>query len=931
MNPERWKKLDALFHEALELQGEARAAHLAKVCGDDEQLRTEAERLIAAHERESSFIDSPILAEAAELSVDDRRESLVGRCIGHYQVISLLGRGGMGEVFLAEDNKLNRKVALKVLPAAFTQNQDRVRRFEREAKAASATNHPNILTIYEIGQAEGLRFIATEFVDGVTLRQPMQSDGMNIAESLSVAVQVASALSAAHAAGIIHRDIKPENVMVRSDGLVKVLDFGLAKLTERTAAAPEADSQAETIARLSTEPGVVMGTLSYMSPEQACGEKVDHRTDIFSLGVLLYEMIAGRRPFAGATLGEAIAATLRDEPPELSEANAKVNPQLEKIVRRCLEKKPERRFQSARDLAFALEALSGISAPNAVAQAVAPVRSRRRLWLLPAAALLIAAVALAAFFAGKRAEKTAPEFQRLTFRRGAIGAARFAPDGQTIIYSARWQENQSQLYSTRPESPESRPLGQPDTDLLAISASGEMAIALHPSRFGFVFKGTLAQMPMTGTAPRPVLQDVFAADWAPDGRRLAVAREVNGKYRLEFPSGTILYETAARIHQLRISPKGDWIAFAEGASIAVIDLAGKMKTLSSGWNSITDIAWSPTGDEVWLSASKFGFKTDLYAVTHAGQQRLVARVPQGIRLFDISPDGRVLLASWNASKGIKCFLAGEAQERDLSWLDWGHVEDISADGKLLLFTEGGEGGGAGQAVYLRKTDGSPAIRLGEGRATALSPDGESALAIRRTRSSSQVISQVTLLPIGAGESKTLTDDQILWRWARWFPEGKRILLTGHERGRPASLRSYILDLGGGKPRPLTPEGIAGGVVSPDGQWLITSDAQQKLSLFPVAGGAPRPIPGQADGDEPVQWSADGRSIYVRQDREDLNTMRIYRLELSTGRREFLKEYIPADPVRAAQALPMAMTPDGKSYAYTYARNFYDLYLVKGLK
>ena len=303
----------------------------------------------------------------------------------------------------------------------------------------------------------------------------------------------------------------------------------------------------------------------------------------------------------------------------------------------------------------------------------------------------------------------------------------------------------------------------------------------------------------------------------------------------------------------------------------------------------------------------------------------------GIRLLDISHDGRVLLVSWDANMGIKYCPPGETQERDLSWLDWAHVADISADGKLILFDEAGEGGGAGAAVYLRKTDGSPAIRPGEGVANALSPDGEWALTIRRTRSPSQVISQVVLLPIGAGESKALTDDQINWQRAIWFPDGKRILLNGNERGQPARLRSYILNLEGGKPRPITPEGIAGRLVSPDGQWIVTVGPQQKLSLFPVAGGEPRPIPGQADGDEPIQWSADGRKIYVRQDNQEINIMRVYQLDLSTGGRELRKEYIPADPVRSAQVLPLVMTPDGKSYAYTYSRNSYDLYLVKGLK
>src|SRR5262245_29819178 len=597
MTPEQWKKLDALFHEALELDKEARAAHLARVCGDDGQLREEAERLLAAHEREGDFIEAPSFAETMGPSADDLNQSPVGRRIGPYQVISMLGRGGMGEVFLAEDTRLERKVALKILPGDFTQSPDRLRRFEREAKAASALNHPNILTIHEIGESDGAHYIVSEFVEGETLRAMIERGRLDVDQAITIAEQLASALGVAHEAGIIHRDIKPENVMVRPDGLVKVLDFGLAKLTEmRIADCGLRIEEAEMLARTSqdipqsairnphsTEPGVVMGTVSYMSPEQARGEKVDHRTDIFSLGVMLYEMLAGRRPYAGATPGETIAAILRDEPPELSERNAKVGPHLEKIVRRCLEKKPERRFQSARDLAFALETLSGASAPGTAAQVVAPVQSRRRRWLLPAAAVLISTVAIAAFFAGKRPEKAPPEFQRLTFRHGLIGAARFAPDGQTVIYSATWQGDQRQLYSTSPENPESRPLGQLDTDLLAISAAGEMALALHPSRLGFDLKGTLAQMPLTANAPRPVIQDVFAADWSSDGRRLAIAHEVNGRYRLEFPIGTTLYETARRIPRLRISPNGDWIAFEEGeGTIAVVDLARRKKTLSSG-------------------------------------------------------------------------------------------------------------------------------------------------------------------------------------------------------------------------------------------------------------------------------------------------------------------------------------------------------------
>ncbi len=417
MTPELWKRLDALFHEALELQGVARAAFLAEACGDDQQLREEAERLIAAHERESSFIDSPIFAQTAGLTDDDCPESLVGRDIGPYQVISQLGRGGMGEVFLAKDIRLERKVALKLLPAAFTQNPDRVRRFEREAKAASALNHPNILTIHEIGQAStedgGAHYIVSEFVEGETLREQMQCGPVSLTTALEVAQQVASALAAAHAAGIVHRDIKPENVMVRPDGLVKVLDFGLAKLTERPAAAPEADSQAETMARLSTEPGVVMGTISYMSPEQARGLKVDHRTDIFSLGVMLYEMIAGRRPFEGATMSDVIVSLLTAEPPPLKQHCAAATAELERIVGKCLAKDREARYQSTE------EPLAELKTLRSGHEAEAPAATRRvegagawfalRRWPVIFAIATVLIVGLVYFLSWRRAPAVQPD------------------------------------------------------------------------------------------------------------------------------------------------------------------------------------------------------------------------------------------------------------------------------------------------------------------------------------------------------------------------------------------------------------------------------------------------------------------------------------------------------------------------------------------
>src|SRR5262245_4834925 len=406
MTPERWKRLDALFHEALEFQGEARAAFLAKACGNDEDLREDVGRLLAAHERDSSFIDYPWLDQTHEQTDDLNNLSPVGGRIGPYQITSRLGRGGMGVVFLAEDPRLERKVAIKVLPAAFTQNPDRVRRFEREAKAVSALNHPNILTIHEIGEADGTHYIVSEYVEGETLRALIERGKLSISHAIAIADQVAGALNIAHKAGIIHRDIKPENVMVRPDGLVKVLDFGLAKLTERPAAAPEVDSQAATIVRLNTEPGVVIGTTHYMSPDQARGLEVDHRTDIFSLGVMLYELIAGRRPFEGATANDVIAALLTAEPLPLRQHSAEVTAELERIVGTCLAKDRAARFQSMKELIGELKRVRTSSQPE---DALATrriegiwVKPALRRWLPIAAIAALLITGLTWFFFGRR-------------------------------------------------------------------------------------------------------------------------------------------------------------------------------------------------------------------------------------------------------------------------------------------------------------------------------------------------------------------------------------------------------------------------------------------------------------------------------------------------------------------------------------------------
>jgi eukaryotic-like serine/threonine-protein kinase len=935
MKRERWQQVEQLYHSALQYEPSQRAAFLQETCAGDEDLRREVESLLAYQSQAESFIEAPALEMAAQVLDEDPVHSgvrrFIGKAISHYRILEKLGGGGMGVVYKAEDTRLGRSVALKFLPRELARDQQALERFRREARAASALNHPNICTIHDIDEHQGQPFIAMELLEGETLKHRIAGKPLRTGVLLELAIQIAHALDAAHSRGIVHRDLKPENLFVTKDGRVKILDFGLAKLTRPQVPGSALTEAPPTLFDAQTESGVIMGTVGYMSPEQVRGERVDHRSDIFSFGAILYEMLGGERAFQGSSGVETMNAILKEDPPELSKVNPEVSPALVRLVNHCLEKNPEERFQSVRDLAFDLEALALGSGARAKPQALAPARSRQYIRLLLEVTLLLAVVALAAFFigkqagsvAGERAGKTPLSFRRLTFRLGYIHSARFAPDGQTVIYSARWEGDALQLFSTRPETPESRPLGVQDANILAISSSGELAILLQSSWAVLFSKGTLARMPITGSSPREVLENVIAADWSPDGTRLAVVRYVDERGRLEFPIGKLLYKSLNEIKSSRLSPKGDLIAFTEGSSIAVVDLAGEKKTLSRGYY-VEGLAWSPSGDEIWFNGSEVGFNPPIYAVTLSGQQRLVARVPDGLRVQDISRDGRVLLSRDYNRKGIYCLPPGETKERDLSWLDWGHVADISADGRMLLFTEAGEGGGAGSAVYVRKTDGSGAVRLGEGEAQALSPDGKSVLSILHTPSSSQLV----VLAVGAGESRPLTDDQINCQWAKWFPDGKCILLVGSERGH--GVRTYILDLEGGKRRPITPEGVEAMLISPDGQWIVARGSQRKLSLLTVSGGEPRLIPGLAAEDVPIQWSRNGRSIYVRQNVEGAATVQVSRLDLSTGRKELWKEFVP-DPARVASVLPIVLTPDGKSYAYTYGHYLSDLYLAEGLK
>ncbi len=863
---------------------------------------------------------------------------VAGSRLGPYEILGQIGAGGMGEVYRARDPRLGRDVAIKVLPASFSADADRLRRFEQEAKAAGLLNHPNITIVYDIGAnaSDGAPYVVQELLEGETLRGELAGGRFSPRKAIDYALQIAHGLAAAHDKGIVHRDLKPENLFVTGEGRVKILDFGLAKLTQaETGSGPQTNLPTATAG---TEPGVVMGTLGYMSPEQIKGKPADARSDIFAFGAILYEMLSGKRAFHADSAGETMAAILKEDPPDLSVTNQNISPGLERVVRHCIEKNPERRFHSAHDLAFDLEALSGTSGLSA-APAASVLRSRRarRLAILGALAALLVG---GAFWAGKwragATEKPAATalvtHRRLTFQRGNVLYARFTADGQNVVYSAAWGDRQAEIFLARVGSPESRPLGIPGASLLSVSSTGELAILLKKTNlFGTVGTGTLARVPMGGGAPRQLLDDALTADWSPDGSQLAVVRRLEGGDVLEYPIGKQLLRSAGSLGLLRVSPDGERIAIIDNAqpSVVVIDRAGKSSVLRHEWTYIDSLAWHPSGREIWIvgvAVESDGLFLGLFASDLAGRTRTIARTTDIEVIQDIARDGRALIEREIPTREILFGSSDSKAERNLSWLDQSSLACLSGDGKTLLYDESGEGGGEKGSVYLRTTDGGPAVRLGDGGASDLSPDGQWAL----TRAFSKGGIRLVLLPTAAGEPRPIPLDGYRVVGAAFVPpDGKRIALLASEPGK--GQRGYVLDLAGGKPRPFTPEGMTDGAAfSPDGKSIACNDAKNQPTLYSLDGGEARPIEGLEPGDVPIQWSADGGSLYVT--RRGEIPQRIERYGFSTKKKTLWKEIVPADRTGLVRIENVFVTRDGKHYAYSFSRvTTSDLFVVTGWK
>jgi hypothetical protein len=872
-----------------------------------------------------------------------------GERFGQYDIVGPLGAGGMGVVYRARDTRLGREVALKMLPKVSAGDPVRLQRFEQEAQAASALNHPNLLVVYDAGQHDGTPFLVSELLEGATLRERIDEGPLPPRKAIELAVQIASGLSAVHEKGIVHRDLKPENIFVTRDGRVKILDFGVARAME------DAPKTSNTLPL--TQSGAVMGTAGYMSPEQVRGRPADARSDLFALGAVLYEMLTGSMAFPGETPVERGYAILNRDPPGFEESGVRVPPALDRVVRRCLEKEPEQRFQHARDLAFALEAITDGSGGTS---AIESQPLRRQAWR--AVALVVGAVALLLMgvLLGRSDDKaapalppvpampvayTVPTITRVTFRNGAILTARFASGDKGLVYAGLFEGTPPQVVSGLLGSAQTRPVTADWTTLLDASSTDELAIATLDRKKGDSNGLVLSRVGLAGGAPRQLLEHVVSADFAADGQTMLVVRTTGHSWTVEFPAGHVVLESNEAIHSARLSPKGDLVGFTrhpvpfdDRGHVEIIDLSGKRIAKSVDYWTLDGLAWAPGGDQVWFTAAQRTVQRSIRALTIGGDEREIFTTPGTLVLHDVDAKGRALVGTSLTRSRIFGKVAGDTNERPLSWFDGSMPAGLSDDARTMLFVEGTGADSKDIETYLRTFDGSAPVRVSAGWGRALSPDGKWALV-----SPAPPFTTLALVPTGPGQPVELTKgDFTAVLDVRFFSDGRRLLISA--RGDDGKPHIYVqplpdvtnaaaLERPGEPPRRLSDAELKSvAPPSPDGKRIAAVTADRQAVLVDVGTGAQTPLPKLPPEHYPHQWTSDGKALIVSRPRDgDRVALDLLRFDLASGRLSPVLEIAPVDTVGMMGIKGGAVTPDAKHYVYSTSQRLDELYVIEGLR